>query len=181
MTSIGKWMTGLTALALLALATGCPSGDKDKAKDKGGDKAAKDKGAKEKGGDTAAAKDKEKGKEEEHEVGPHKGAIAEWGEEEFHAEFTVDSKTKTVKVYILGPDAKNWKAAPIKADKVKLSVKKPAFQLDLKPEKQAGDPEGTASVFVGTHDNFAKEEKYEGTLSAQVGEKQYAGDFKDKK
>ena len=83
------------------------------------------------------------------------------------AEFTVDHKTKSVKVYILGPDVK--KPAPIKTDKVTLSVKKPAFQLDLKPEKQAGDPEGSASVFVGTHDNFAKEQDFEGTLSAEFG------------
>lgn len=81
-----------------------------------------------------------------------------------------------VTVYILGKDAKT--PAPIKADKVLLTVKKPSLQLDLKPQKQKDDPEGTASVFVGTHDNFAKEEKLEGSLSAEFGGKQYAGDFK---
>lgn len=164
MTSIKSLAAGLLALAVVITA-GCGDPPKEKpAKEK---PAAKEK----------AAKDKD-AKEEHATEGPHKGAIAEWGEEEYHAEFTVDHKTKTAKVYVLGKDVKT--PAPIKADKVKLSVKKPAFQIDLKPEKQAGDPEGTASVFVGTHDNFAKEQEFEGTLSAEFGGKQYAGDFKDK-
>ena len=87
-------------------------------------------------------------------------------------------KTTTEKVYILGPDAK--KATPIKGDKVKLSVKKPAFQVEPKPEKQASDPEGMASAFVGKDDRFGVEQKFEGTVSAEVGGKQYAGDFKEK-
>jgi hypothetical protein len=174
MTSICKWAAGLMVLAAVVFAAGCGGDAKDKDKKADKEKAAKD------GKDK---KEKEKGKEEEHSEGPHKGAIAEWGEEEFHAEFTVDPKTKTARVYILGPDAKNWKAAPIKADKVTLSVTKPtAFQVELKPEKQSGDPEGTASVFVGTHDGLGKDEKFEGTLSAKVGDKPpYSGDFKVKK
>lgn len=169
MTSICKWTAGLALLAALALAAGC--GEKDK--DKKDDKVAKD------GKDK---KDKDKG-EEGHEVGPNKGAIAEWGNEELHAEFTVDPKTKTAKVYVHGPDAKNWKAAPIKTDKVTLTMKKPSsFVVELKPEKQKDDPEGTASVFVGTHDNLAKDEAYEGVLSAKVpGKEPYSGDFKVKK
>jgi len=124
------------------------------------------------------AKDKAGKKEEHAHVGPHQGPVAEWGDDEYHAEFTVDHKAQRVTVYILGPDVK--KATPIKADKVKLSVKKPAFQVDLKAQKQAGDPEGTASVFTGTDDRFGVEQVFEGTLSAELGGKQYAGDFKEK-
>lgn len=168
MTSIGKWMAGTMVLAALALLTGCPSPDagKDKGKGKAADKAVK--------GD----KEKDKDKEEHAHEGPHKGAIAEWGNEEYHAEFTVDHKAKSVKVYILGPDVK--KPAPIKTDKVMLSIKKPAFQVELKADKQGGDPEGTASVFVGKDDRFGVEQEFEGTISAEVGGKQYAGDFKAK-
>lgn len=161
MTSIRKWAAGLTVLAAVVIVAGCGGDDGKKDKGKAADKAAKD-----------------KGKEEHAHEGPHHGAIAEWGEEEYHAEFTVDHKTKTVKVYVLGKDVKT--PAPIKADKVKLSIKKPAIQVDLKAEKQAKDPEGTASVFVGSHDDFAKDVEFEGTLSAEFGGKQYAGDFKHK-
>lgn len=165
MTSIKTLATGLLALAAL-VAAGCGGGTKD------GGKVAKD-------GKKEAGKEGKEGKKEEHaHEGPHKGAIAEWGEEEYHAEFTVDHKTKTVKVYVLGKDVKT--PAPIKTGKVKLSVKKPAFQIDLKAEKQKDDPEGTASVFTGTDDRFGVEQEFEGTLSAEFGGKQYAGDFKEK-
>ncbi len=171
MTSIKMLGAGLLALAAL-VAAGCGDpGKKDGAKD----------------GTKAGAKDgnkdgKKEGGKEEHADGPHKGAIAEWGEEEYHAEFTFDPKTKTAKVYVLGPDAKSWKAAPIKSDKVTLNMTKPkAFTLDLKPAKQKDDPEGTASVFTGTHEELGKAEKWEGTLTAKVGDKPpYNGDFKVK-
>jgi hypothetical protein len=160
MKNVQRWATGLVALAVLTLATGCPDTGKYKAK-------SPDKGA----------KATDKAKEEHSHDGPHDGAVADWGDDEYHAEFTVDHKTKSVKVYILGPDVK--KPTPIKTDKVTLSIKKPAFQVELKPEKQKGDPEGTASVFVGTDDRFGVEQEFEGTLSAAFGGKQYAGDFKE--
>lgn len=69
--------------------------------------------------------------------------------------------------------------APIKADKVLLSIKKPPFQVELKPQRQKDDPEGTASVFVGKDDRFAVEQEFAGTLSAEFGGKQYAGDFEE--
>ncbi|MFO0840927.1 MAG: efflux RND transporter permease subunit [Gemmataceae bacterium] len=163
MTSICKWAAVATVLAALGLVAGCGEGAKDKGKP----------------ADKAAKGDKDKGGKEEHaSEGPHKGALAEWGNEEYHAEFTVDHKTKSVKVYILGPDAKTTK--PIKADKVTLSIKKPAFQVELKADKQPGDPEGTASAFAGKDDRFGVEQEFEGTISAEVGGKQYAGDFKEK-
>ncbi len=46
-------------------------------------------------------------KHEHPEEGPHNGALAEWGDAEFHAEFTVNHEKKEARVYILGPDRKN--------------------------------------------------------------------------
>jgi hypothetical protein len=165
MTSIKMMGAGLLALAAL-VAAGCG----DPGKKDGGKDGTKD-------GTKAGGKD---GKKEEALAGPHKGPIAEWGEEEYHVEFTVDHPSKTVKVYVYGPDHKTFKAAPIKTDKVLLSVKKPAFQVELKPERQKDDPEGTASVFVGKDDRFGVEQEFEGVLSAKVGGKDYSGDFKEK-
>lgn len=110
-------------------------------------------------------------KHDHGEEGPHGGPLAEWGEEEYHAEFTVDHKAKLARVYILGPDAKT--PATINAAAVQLALKKPrVVVIELKPEK-----EGKASVFVGTHEVLGKHEEFEGTLSAKVGDKAYAGNF----
>ena len=40
---------------------------------------------------------------------PHGGPLAEWGEDEYHAEFTVDHKEKKAGVYIYAGDAKTPK------------------------------------------------------------------------
>jgi hypothetical protein len=114
----------------------------------------------------------------EHGAGPNKGTIVEWGpDEQYHLEFTVNHPTKEVKVYVLGGDAKT--AKPIKADKLTLSIKKPAFQIELKPLKQEGDPEGKVSCFAGKHDNFGVEQEFEGSITGVLDGKQYTGDFKE--
>ena len=141
----------------LVTALGCGDGPKDKPK-------------------PAAAKDKEKPKHDHPDEGPHGGPLAEWGEDEYHAEFTVDHKEKKAGVYIYGGDAKTPK--PIDAKVVKLSLKRPVVQIELKPQRQKDDPEGKASLFVGTHEALAKEGDFQGTLSAEIGGKPYAGDFK---
>ena len=110
-----------------------------------------------------------------HGTGPHGGTVFDFGK--WHAEFDVNHKSAEATVYILGGDAK--KAVPIAVDKLQLSIKNPSFQLDLKAVPQDGDPEGKSSRFVGKHDNFAKEQEFEGTLSGVINGKPYAGDFKE--
>lgn len=155
MRSIKLLAGGLTLFAVVSLTAGCT----------GGAGPTKPKGT-------------EAVKEDEHpHEGPHKGPIAEWGEEEYHVEFTVDHKTQEARVYILDEDVK--KPKPIKADKVLLSIKSPVFQVELKPEPQKDDPPGTASCFAGKHENFGKEQEFAGAVSAEVNGKPYAGDFKE--
>src|SRR5436190_17809198 len=80
--------------------------------------------------------------EEKHgEVGPHKGAIAEWDEsDETHAEYTVDHKAKEATVYILDGEIK--KAKPIAAKEITVTLKDPpvTFKLVAVPDK--GDAAG---------------------------------------
>src|SRR5262245_40427394 len=128
-----RMMAMVIALAFVA-ALGCGEGPKEKPK-------------------PAAEKDKEK-KHDHPDEGPHGGPLADWNDE-YDAEFTVDHKTKTARVFIYGKDAKT--PAPIDAKVVKLSLKRPVVQIDLKPERQKDDPEGKASLFVGTHEALAKE------------------------
>lgn len=110
--------------------------------------------------------------------GPHHGALVEWGDEEYHAEFTADRERGEVAVYVLGGDAET--AAPIKADKVRLTGKDPAFQIDLKPAPEKTDPPGTASKFVGRLPEDTRGRRLSGTISAVVDGKPYSGDFRER-
>lgn len=121
---------------------------------------------------------KEKG-HDHPETGPHKGVLAEWGEEEYHVEIVIDNKTKEATVYILDGEAK--KAKPIDVKEVTLTLKqKPAVTVKLKSKPDKDDPTGKSSRFVGTDDAFAKHQDFEGTVSAKIGTKPYSGDFKAK-
>src|SRR5689334_2326272 len=86
---------------------------------------------------------------EEHETGPHKGPVAEWGEEEYHLEFVPDAKTGGVTVYVYGNDAdlKAGKAKPIDAKSLTLTVKTtPPVTVKLEPKPAKDDPAGRSSV-----------------------------------
>lgn len=109
-----------------------------------------------------------------HGAGPHEGVVADWGGGKYHVEFTVDHDKKEATVYVLGSDEKT--PAAIKADKVLLSIKQPAFQVELMPAPQAGET-GGASKFVGTHDNLGIVQEFAGTISGEVDGTPYAGDF----
>ena len=103
--------------------------------------------------------DKGKGTEKEgdHGPGPHGGPMAEWGEEEYHAEFTVDHAAKKATVYILdGSHEKAPAVAPAKITKVKIELidGKPEQALDLQYDAAASSDKGIA--FVGVHEMFAK-------------------------
>ena len=118
-----------------------------------------------------------------HDTGPHKGAIVEWGEEEYHLEVVPDAKTGAVAVYVYGShtDLGKGKAKAIDAKSLTLSLKgSPAVSVKLAPAPVKEDPAGTASVFAGKHEAFAKPGKLEGTVSGKVGTKPYSGEFKQK-
>jgi hypothetical protein len=114
-------------------------------------------------------------KQDDHGEAPHGGTIFEFAKG--HAEFVVDHSKKQVTVYILGEDLK--KNDPIPAAKLLLSFKNPQFQTDLVAAPQVGDPTGKSSRFVATHDNFGKEQEFEGTVSGEIDGKPYLGDFKE--
>ena len=124
---------------------------------------------------------------DEHE-GPHKGIVVEWGEEELHPELVIDKKEGTVTAYIYG-DHKELHKAKLRAIDSKtltLSLKTtPPTTIKLEPapaddKERKDDPKGKATKFVGKHEVFKKDVKWEGTLSGKVGTKPYSGDFKQK-
>lgn len=116
-----------------------------------------------------------KGHDHSHDVGPHKGTIFDFGK--YHAEFTVDHAKQEVVVYILGDDMDT--PTPVAAEKLNLTIKEPAFTVDLKPTPDAKDPAGKSSRFTGKHEKFGKEQEFAGTVAGVVDGKPASGDFKE--
>ncbi len=114
-----------------------------------------------------------------HGTGPHEGAVADWGGGKYHVEFTVDHDKQEATVYVLGSDEKS--ASPVKATdgKLLLNIKDPSFQVDLVAMPLDGEPEGTASRFVGKHESLGKVQEFSGTISGEVEGTPYTGDFKE--
>jgi hypothetical protein len=116
-----------------------------------------------------------KSDDHDHGAGPHGGTVLDFGN--YHAEFCMDHAKKQATVYILDRKIKN--PVPIPVTKLLLSIKKPTFQVDLVAAPLDADPKGSASRFVATHENFAKEQEFEGTVSGEIDGKPYLGDFKE--
>ena len=112
-------------------------------------------------------------KKKGHEPGPHGGTVIDWGM--WHLEFCVDHPKEEIRVYVLASDEKT--PAPIKTDKLLVSIKKPLFQMELKPEKQPGDPAGSYSCFVGKAKEIGVKQDFAGTITGTVDGKQYNEDF----
>ncbi len=111
------------------------------------------------------------------EKGPHGGLLAGWGDEEMHAEFTVDRGKKQATVYILDGKAKN--AVPIEAETIKvvLTSETPPMELVLKADPSKDDPKGKSSRFVSdANDKLAKEGEFKDKI---IGPK-YTGEFPEK-
>src|SRR5262249_21562676 len=105
------------------------------------------------------------------------GVLFDLGGGTYHAEFTVDHPKQEATVYILGSDAKT--AAPIKADKLLLSINEPPFQVDLKAVPLDGEPKGVSSRFISKHERLGKEQEFAGTVSGEIDGTPDAGDFKE--
>ena len=127
------------------------------------------------------AKDDHGHKHAGHGTGPHEGTLADWGGGKFHVEFIVDHDKQEATVYVLGDDEKT--AAPIKAadGKILLTIKQPSFQVELTAMPLDGEAEGTASRFVGKHENLGKVQELAGSISGEVEGTPYVGDFKEEK
>ena len=93
-------------------------------------------------------------------------------EEEFHAEIVLDEPNHTLKLYILGPDAKT--AATTAADSAILI---PEEEGELKLTPGPGQIEGQYSVFQLVDEKvvhkLAEEGFLHGNLKVKVGEKDY--------
>lgn len=110
-----------------------------------------------------------------HGAGPHGGTIVDWGGGKYHVEFTVDHDKQEGTAHILGGDEKT--PTPIKAEEIQLIIKDPAMEVTLKAAPQEGDPEGTASRYVGNHEKLGVVQEYSGTITGVIDDTPYSGDF----
>ena len=112
-----------------------------------------------------------------HGTGPHDGTLADWGGGKYHVEFTVSHDKQEATVYVLGSDEKS--PAPIKADKVLLTIAAPELMAELLPVPLEGETDGLCSRFVGKHEKLGIVQEYAGTMSAEIEGTPYTGDFKE--
>jgi hypothetical protein len=110
-------------------------------------------------------------------AGPHDGTLADWGGGKYHVEFTVDHDKQEAVIYILGSDEKT--AAPVKAadGKLLLTIREPAFQVELAARPLAGEGDGTSSCYGGTHESLGMVREFAGTISGEVDGTPFAGEF----
>lgn len=94
---------------------------------------------------------------EHAEVGPHKGALVELGEEEYHAEFVVDEKTHTVTVYLLDGEVKKYVAIPAKDITIAMKHDGKVETFKLKAVPQKADPAGLSSAFSLKDEELAED------------------------
>ncbi len=113
----------------------------------------------------------------EHGAGPHGGTVADWGGGKYHVEFTVDHDAKEATIYLLGSDEKTPAPATVTDGKQLLTIREPAFQVELAARPLDGESGGAASRYVGMHDSLGIIREFAGTISGAVDGTPYAGDF----
>lgn len=113
----------------------------------------------------------------DHGAGPHGGTLADWGGGKYHVEFTVEHDKKEAVIYVLGADEKT--PAPIKtADgKLLLTIREPAFQVELVARPLNGEAGGASSCYGGMHESLGIVREFAGTISGEVDGTPFAGDF----
>ncbi|MDA0817363.1 MAG: hypothetical protein O2946_07355 [Planctomycetota bacterium] len=112
-----------------------------------------------------------------HGAGPHGGTIADWGAGEYHVEFTVDHDAMESVVYVLGSDAATPAPVTVLDGVLLLTIREPAFQVELAAWPLEGEAGGTASRYRGSHESLGIVREFTGTISGALGDTPYAGDF----
>lgn len=115
----------------------------------------------------------------EHGDGPHGGTLADWGGGKYHVEFTVDHDAKQATIYLLGADETTPTPVTLADGKLLLTIREPAFQVELVARPLDGEADATASRYVGTHDSLGMVRDFAGTISGAIDGTPYAGDFEE--
>jgi hypothetical protein len=114
-----------------------------------------------------------------HGAGPHGGTLTDWGGGKYHVEFTVDHDATEAVVYVLGADQKTPVPVAVADGKLLLTIREPAFQVELVARPLAGETAAVASRYAGTHDGLGMVREFAGTISGAVDGTPFAGDFEE--
>lgn len=114
-----------------------------------------------------------------HGEGPNGGTLADWGGGKYHVEFTVDHDAKEAVVYVLGRDEKTPTAVEASDGKLLLTIREPAFQVELTARPLAGEADGKSSRYGGTHESLGIVREFAGTISGEIGGTPFAGEFEE--
>jgi hypothetical protein len=114
-----------------------------------------------------------------HGAGPHDGTLADWGGGKYHVEFTVDHDKKEAVVYVLAADEKTPVPVALADGKLLLTIREPAFQVELTAQPLADETAAAASRYAGTHDSLGIVREFAGTISGAVDGTPFAGDFEE--
>jgi hypothetical protein len=122
-----------------------------------------------------------KAKGEDHpEKGPHGGALAEWGEEQYHVEVTFNRQAKQAVIYLLDSTAKH--AADVDPNKVTdlvLIISSTPSPLSIPLKHDAGKSNDKGLAFVGNHDALSKDTPLAGTVAGAIEKENFQGPFKE--
>lgn len=113
----------------------------------------------------------------DHGAGPHGGTLADWGGGRYHVELTVDHDAKEAVVHVLGTDEKTPAPVELADGRLLLTIREPAFQVELVARPLPGETTAAASRYAGTHDSLAIVRAFAGTISGVVDGTPFAGDF----
>jgi len=110
--------------------------------------------------------------------GPHGGVLAEWGDHDYHVEFTVDHQAREVVVYLLDATAKKAPALdPQLVTDMKVTLQNVPGPIVIELKYDAGRSSTQGLAFAGRHDILAKEMDFRGEVSGLVKGTPYVGAF----
>ncbi|MBA4190962.1 MAG: hypothetical protein C0467_23495 [Planctomycetaceae bacterium] len=118
-----------------------------------------------------------------HKPGPHGGMIVSLGKDSYHAE-VVFVKGEKVQLYMLGKDETQTQSLDVQdlAGFVTPEGATEPVAVAFKPEPQAGDAKGKASLFVATLPEAAAHKKFKVTINnITIGTERFRIEFANEK
>jgi hypothetical protein len=110
-------------------------------------------------------------------IGPHKGAIIEWGEHEHHLEIVFDRAAQQATVYVLDHDVTKAQPTLITGPLLKLNgVEKP---IPLVASPLEGEASDKPSRYIAKDSVLAGAKPFAGAIDGSVGADHYFGSFKE--
>lgn len=130
------------------------------------------------GGNAPAPKGPAAGGHDHPSAGPHKGHLIELGNGDYHAELTHDDATKTITIYLLGPDAVKAVTSADAEIPLNLVVNGEPLQAKLTATPQDGESAEKCSRYTLVDEKILEaleNPKTTGHINVNIGGKPFRG------